>query len=157
ELLLESALKLAPDYRAARLDYVRILMDRQKYLRAHEEINILLRLEPGNRDYLSLYAAACVGLGRHESAIVLYRQLLAASPESSDLHVAVGHSLKSLGRQKEAIESYQTAAAVRPSFGDAYWSLANLKTYRFSREEIAHMRAEEASPTVHPVDRYHLC
>ena len=69
----------------------------------------------------------------------------------------LGHSLKSIGRQKEAIESYQTAAAVRPSFGDAYWSLANLKTYRFSNDEIARMRAEEASPTVHVVDRYHLC
>src|SRR5262249_36947969 len=40
ERLLEAALKLAPDYRAARLDYVRILMDRQKYLQAHEEINV---------------------------------------------------------------------------------------------------------------------
>ena len=71
--------------------------------------------------------------------------------------MALGHSLKTIGRQKEAIESYQTAAAVRPSFGDAYWSLANLKTYRFSQDEIARMRAEEASPSVQTVDRYHLC
>src|SRR6201999_490775 len=52
---------------------------------------------------------------------------------------------------------YLLAAAARPSFGDAYWSLANLKTYRFSQDEIAHMRGEEAAPSVHPVDRYHLC
>src|SRR5215469_6932357 len=37
ELLLEAALKLAPNYRAARLDYVRVLIDRQKYLQAREE------------------------------------------------------------------------------------------------------------------------
>jgi tetratricopeptide (TPR) repeat protein len=158
ELLLEAALKLAPDYGAARLDYVRILIDRQKYLQAHEVINTLLSLEPDNRDYLSLYAAACVGLGRHEPAIALYRHLLAASPApSAELHLALGHSLKSVGRQKEAIESYRTASAVRPSFGDAYWSLANLKTYRFSQEDIARMRAEEAATAVQPVDRYHLC
>ena len=157
EQLLEAALKLAPDYRAARLDYVRVLIDRQKYLQAHEEIIALLRLEPGNRDCLSLNAAARAGLGRHEAAIVMYRRLLAASPESCDLHVALGHSLKSVGRQKEAIESYQKAAAVRPSFGDAYWSLANLKTYRFSEHEIARMRAEEVAPATHAVDRYHLC
>jgi len=83
--------------------------------------------------------------------------LLAASPGSCDLHVALGHSLKSVGRQKEAIGSYQRAAAVRSSFGDAYWSLANLKTYRFSEDEIVRMRAEEAAPATHPVDRYHLC
>src|SRR5262249_36990655 len=95
ERRLEEALKLAPEYRAAHLDYVSILLDRQKYLRAHEEINTLLKLEPENRDSLSISAAACVGLGRHESAISIYRRLLAASPDSSDLHVALGHSLKS--------------------------------------------------------------
>jgi len=157
ELLIGAALKLAPNYRAARLDYVRVLIERQKYLQAYDAINALLELEPDNTDYLSLCAAACVGLGRHEQAIVLYRRLLAASPGFAEVHVAHGHSLKSVGRQKEAIESYKKAAALRSSFGDAYWSLANLKTYRFSEDEIAGMRAEESAPSTHPVDRYHLC
>ena len=120
-------------------------------------IHTLLKLEPGNRDYLLLYAAACAGLGLHAAAIVAYHQLLAVSPGSSDLHVLLGHSLKAIGRQKEAIESYQAAAARKPGFGDAYWSLANLKTYRFSQDEIACMRAWEASPTTDPADRLHLC
>jgi tetratricopeptide (TPR) repeat protein len=157
ESVLEAALKLAPHYLAARLDHVRVLIDRQKYLPAREEIDTLLRLEPGNREYLSLSAAACVGLGDHERAIALYRQLLAASPGSADLHVSLGHSLKTVGRQREAAESYRMAAAVRPGFGDAWWSLANLKTYRFSPNEIAHLRAEEAAPAVDAVDRCHLC
>ena len=157
ESLFEAALEVKPNYVAARLDYVRVLIDRQKYLRAREETDTLLRLEPGNRDYLSLYAAACVGLGEHESAIARYRELLAASPASADLHVSLGHSLKAVGRKKEATESYQMAAAARPSFGDAWWSLANLKTYRFSQNEIVRMRAEEAAPGTDPVDRYHLC
>jgi tetratricopeptide (TPR) repeat protein len=154
---LEVALKLAPNYRAARLDYVRVLLDQQKYLQAQEVIDAMLRLESGNRDLLSAYAVACVGLGRHQPAIELYRQLLAASPASFELYVALGHSLKSVGRRQEAIDAYRKAAAVKPSFGDAYWSLANLKIYRFSQPEIAHMRAEEAAPAADPVDRYHLC
>ena len=157
ELLLETALKLAPNYRAARLDHVRVLIDDQKYLQAHEAIDTLLKLEPGNRDYLSLQAAAYVGLGRYETAIALYRQLLEASPRSSELHMALGHCLKSAGQHKEAVASYRTAAGLRPGFGDAWWSLANLKTYHFSREEIARMGAEEAAPAAHLVDRYHLC
>ena len=157
ESLLEAALEVKPNYVAARLDYVRVLIDRQKYLRAREETDTLLRLEPGNRAYLSLYAAACVGLGEYEPAIALYRELLAASPASADLHVSLGHSLKAVGRRKEATESYQMAAAARPSFGDAWWSLANLKTYRFSQNEIAQMRAADAAPGTDPVDRYHLC
>jgi len=157
ELLLETALKIAPNYHAARLDYICVLIDRQKYPQAREQIDTLLRIEPDNRDYLSLNAAVCVGLGEHERAIALHRRLLAASPGSSEMHVSLGHCLKTVGRQKEATESYQAAATARPSFGDAYWSLANLKTYRFSHDEIEHMRAEEATPGAPPVDRYHLC
>jgi tetratricopeptide (TPR) repeat protein len=156
ERLFEAALQIAPNYRAARLDYVRILLDGQKYLQAHEVVGSLLELEPGNRDLLSLCAAACVGLGRHQSAIEVYRRL-ADSSCSAELHVALGHSLKSTGQQKEAISCYRAAAAIKPSFGDAYWSLANLKTYRFSEDEIASMRAQEASPSARQVDRYHLC
>ena len=157
ESLLEAALEVKPNYVAARLDYIRVLIDRQNYLRAREETDTLLRLEPGNREYLSLYAAACVGLGEYEPAIALYRELLAASPASADLHVSLGHSLKTVGRTKEATESYQRAAAARPSFGDAWWSLANLKSHRFSQNEIVQMRAEEAAPGADPVDHYHLC
>jgi hypothetical protein len=56
---------------------------------------------------------------------------------------------------ERAIESYRRAVAIRPSFGDAYWSLAILKVYGFSQDEIARMRAEEAD--ANPGDRYHLC
>jgi tetratricopeptide (TPR) repeat protein len=157
ELLIEKALKLAPHYAAARLDYARLLIDRQKYARARDEIDALLQLEPGNTYYLSLYAASCAGLGQHETAIAVYRQLLEASPDSGDLHVALGHVLKTTGRTDDATECYQMATALRPSFGDAWWSLANLKRYRFSDHEIAQMLAEQGAPGNGPVDRYHLC
>ena len=157
ERLLESALALAPNYRAARLDYARVLLERQKYLQASEAIDRLRSSEPDNRDYLSAHAAACVGLGLYESAIATYRQVLAASPLSCELQVTLGHALKSVGRQTEAIESYHRAVEIRPGFGDAYWSLANLKTYRFREQEVESMRTQESAPAAHQVDRYHLC
>ncbi|HLZ97232.1 MAG TPA: sulfotransferase [Steroidobacteraceae bacterium] len=157
ELLLEAVLVLAPDYRAARHDYARVLVERHKYQRAREELETLLRLEPGNRHYRTLCATAYVGLGDHEKAIAMYRELLVDAPQAADLHLSIAHSLKTLGRREEAITAYRDAAAARPNFGDAYWSLANLKTYRFTNDEIAGMRAAEASPATSPVDRYHLC
>ena len=157
EQRLAAVLKLAPGHRAARLDYVHVLLDQQKYLRAHEEIDGMRPLAPDDRDLLSLEAAACAGLGRQERAVQLYRQLTARSPGSFEMYVALGHSLRSVGRRKQAIESYRKAAALRPGFGDAYWSLANLKTYRFSQDEIVCMRAQEAAPATGSVDRYHLC
>jgi tetratricopeptide (TPR) repeat protein len=157
EILLEAVLALAPDYRAARYDYARVLLERHKYLRTREELEKLLKLEPRNRTYLTQYATAIVGLGEHEKAVELYRELLVDSPQAADLHLSIAHSLKTLGQRQESIEAYRAAAAARPNFGDAYWSLANLKTYRFSEGEIASMRTEESSSGTPLVDRYHLC
>jgi tetratricopeptide (TPR) repeat protein len=157
DILLEAVLAAAPDYRAARYDYAMVLLRRHKHSQAIAELETLLRLDPENRAYLTTYATALVGLGDHERALGLYRQLLVDAPQAADLHLSIAHSHKALGRQQEAIDAYRAAAAARPSFGDAYWSLANLKTYRFTDDEIARMRAEEAAPSTVPADRFHLC
>jgi tetratricopeptide (TPR) repeat protein len=160
DILLEAVVALAPDYRAARYDYAMALLRRHKHVQAIAELEKLLQLDPGNRLYRTTYATANVGLGDHERALGQYRQLIADAPPGApthELHLSVAHSHKALGRQPEAIEAYRAAAAVRPNFGDAYWSLANLKTYRFTDDEIARMRAEEAAERIDPVDRFHLC
>jgi tetratricopeptide (TPR) repeat protein len=157
EILLEAVLKLAPDYRAARYDYAHTLAQRHKYIAAREQIDQLLVLDPSNLDYRSLAATAAVGLGEHESVIAIYRDMLVDRPGDPDVHLWLGHALKTIGRVPEAIDAYHEAAAARPDFGDAYWSLANLKTYRFGDEELARMRAEESSATTSLPDRYHLC
>jgi tetratricopeptide (TPR) repeat protein len=157
EVLLEAVLALAPDYQAARFDYAGVLLKRHKHTQAIEELEKLLKVEPENRNYRTTYAAAYVGLGDHERALALYRELLINAPRAADLQLSVAHSLKTLGRTQEAIDAYHAAAALRPSFGDAYWSLANLKTYRFTPQELAQMRTEEAAAGAARVDRYHLC
>jgi len=157
ELLLAGALALAPDHRAARYDYAQTLAHRHKYAEARREIEKVLALEPRNLDYRSLAATAAVGLGENEAAIEIYREMLSDAPDSPDIKLWLAHALKTVGEVPEAIAAYRAAAAVRPDFGDAYWSLANLKLYRFEDAELARMRAEEASPTTNTVDRYHLC
>jgi tetratricopeptide (TPR) repeat protein len=157
EFLLESVLVFAPDYHLARYDYARVLSMRHQHARAIEEVQKLLAIEPGNRAYRTARATALAGLGDHETAVRVFRELRDETPQVPELHLSVAHALKTLGRQQEAIASYREAAAVVPSFGDAYWSLANLKTYRFSDEELERMRAEEAAAATKPVDRYHLC
>ncbi len=157
EFLLESVLAFSPNYHLARHDYVRVLLQRHRNARALEEARTLLRAEPTNRDYRAVYATACLALADYDEAIATYRGLIAEAPAAADLHLSVGHALKTLGRQQDAIASYRTAAEVTPSFGDAYWSLANLKTYRFTDDELDRMRAQEATPATSLVDRYHLC
>jgi hypothetical protein len=154
--LLERILELSPRDCAARADYARVLIARQQYPQARGEITRLLELDPGNAAYRFLRAAVCAGLAEHERAITLYRELLAEAPGWPEGQVLVGHSLKAIGRLTEALAAYHAAAAARPGFGDAYWSLANLKTYRFSLDEIERMRLEEAAGA-RQLDRYHLC
>ena len=157
ELLLDAVLKLAPSYHPARHDLARTLLKRHKHVRALEELEKLLKADPENRSYRTIYATACIGLGNDERALGMYRALLAETPQAADVQLSVGHVLKTLGRPHESIDAYRAAAALRPSFGDAYWSLANLKTYRFTDEELARMRAEEAAANTQLADRYHLC
>jgi tetratricopeptide (TPR) repeat protein len=157
EFLLAAALELAPEFTAARRDYAETLIKRQRFGEARREIEKLLALDGASLDYRILAATAAVGLGRPEEAIEIYRGLIADAPGSWDAPLWMGHALKTIGRVPEAVESYRAAAAARPDFGDAYWSLANLKTYRFTDDEIAAMRAQEAAATIGLPDCYHLC
>jgi tetratricopeptide (TPR) repeat protein len=157
ELLLEALLEQAPDYRAARFDYAQVLLQRHKHLQAREQIRILEQAEPQNRAYRTTEATIATELGECEQALRQYGELLRDAPQNAELHLSIAHALKTLGRTQEAIESYHRAARVRPAYGDAYWSLANLKTYRFSDEELAAMRAAEAAPRIALADRFHLC
>jgi predicted Zn-dependent protease len=157
ELLLESVLALAPDYHAARYDYAVTLLRRHKHVRATEQIARLLALDPGNRIYRTTEAAVAMGLGNYRRALELYQGLLREAPEDPELHLSVAHALKTLGRTPEAVAQYRAAAAARSDYGETYWSLANLKTYRFADEELARMRAAEAAAGTALADRYHLC
>jgi len=170
ETLLAGVLALAPGHRAARFEYAQALSHRNKHAEARDALAPLLAEDPANFDYRSLASTIAVGLGRQEEAAALYRALLAELPEQAadpfdapllaasraDLELWLGHALKTLGDLPGALAAYHAAAAARPDFGDAWWSLANLKTYRFSDAEIAVMRAAAGDPGTTPVDRAHL-
>jgi tetratricopeptide (TPR) repeat protein len=156
EFLLDSVLVFAPDYHPARYDYVRVLLQRHRHRKALEEAEILLKADPTNRDWRAIHAAAHLSLGHYEDAIAAYSALCAEIP-TADLELSIGHAHKTCGRQPEAIAAYRQAARLRPDFGDAWWSLANLKTYRFSQADIGIMRAQESAAATDENDRIHLC
>jgi len=161
ELLLKSVLERAPDYHAARLDYAMLLLQRQKHLQARGQAEQLLGHDPDNREYLKQYGAACVGLGDHEPVIDLYGRLLAGQPPSgaevADLRLWRANALKITGRQEEAIADYHASLKARPDNGVAWFGLANLKTYRFTDDKLARMRAAESRPGAQDMDRIYLC
>jgi len=157
EFLLESCVELQPDYWLARLDYVKVLHKRQKFEKALEQAIILRDRFPGNYVFDLTFANQSVAIGNFEEALRVYDKVIAANPDFDQTFVSRGHALKTIGRIDEGIESYRAAYRVRADYGDAYWSLANLKTYRFTDEEIAQMRAQIERPETPADDRFHLC
>ena len=160
EAVLAAILVHAPDYHEARFDYAMALLQGQKHLLARREAGRLLALSPDNRAYLKLYGAACLGLGDFEPVIDLYARLLAAPCESADeiadLRLWRANALKAMGRGPEAVADYRAALSARPDHGVAWFSLANLKTYRFADDDITRMRAAEARPDLKEMDRVYL-
>ena len=157
EFLLESCMLLEPENTNAHFDYVNLLHRRQKYGEALEQAGALHAKAPENAQFDLLYANQRLAVGEFDNALAMYRRHLERTPENPTLHLSIGHALKTVGQQADAIASYRQAYSVRPDFGDAYWSLANLKTYRFEASEIDQMREIEARATTSLPDRYHLC
>jgi tetratricopeptide (TPR) repeat protein len=157
EVLLDQLLAKAPDYNSARYDLVLTLVDLHKHQRAREEAERLMAAEPRNPGVRVTHAGIVMALGDVAGAIERYRALLQPMPRDSELHQSLGHAYKTNGETAQAIESYRQAIEFRPDFGEAYWSLANMKTYRFTEVELERMRHYEAQPQLQHTDRYHLC
>src|SRR5215471_3100079 len=157
EGLFREVVDSAPGYAAARLDFVRVLIERQKYAAALEQVDQELRTAPSDPEARFLRATILAGLGRHEDAVPIFRELFADTPQRNHLRIVLGHSLKALGRTDEAVRAYKDATSGQADIGDAFWSLANLKRYHFSDHEVERMRALEALPRPGQPDRAHLC
>ena len=157
EFLLETSLELAPEYDRSRYDLANLLLKMQKFEKALTQTRRLVESSPDNLAFQSLHANALSGLGRHEEAIAVYNQVIDQSEGQQSLYVMRGHAQKAIGRFADAIESYRAAYGIQNDYGDAFWSLANTKTYSFTDDEIAHMKQAESLGTISRDDRIHLC
>ena len=156
EFLLETALELDPAHHGVRFDYANVLLKMQKFDRALTHTERLTNTAPDDLAALALHANALAGVGRPEAAIEVYNRVIAASPGQHRLLVMRGHAEKTTGQLTAAVASYRAACSMRPSYGDAYWSLANTKSYSFSPAEQAAMRAQIDAPATSAEDRIHL-
>ena len=156
EHLLARCLELAPGFTAARQNYALVLHRENKPIEALDEVNRLLATEPRNPSYRNLKAAVLVRVGEYAAAMQLYQSVLADYPLQAKVWMSYGHALKTSGRQQPSIDAYRRSIALTPSLGEAYWSLANLKTFRFAAAELAAMRAQLARSDISDDDRVHL-
>ena len=142
EFLLESAVKFDPDDGELRMKYAMILRKKQKFAKTMEQVNILCDQFPENLSYQAQKASEIMQNGDHKGAIDLFDEILHKNPYNFSILTSKGHAQKTLGETERAIKSYQTAYQVKQDHGEAFFSLANLKTYAFSENELNIMREQ---------------
>ena len=142
EFLLESAVKLSPSDGELRMKYAMILRKKQKFAKTMEQVNILCEKFPENLSYQAQKASEIMQNGDHKGAIDLFDDILKKNPYNFSILTSKGHAQKTLGESDRAIKSYQTAYQVKQDHGEAFFSLANLKTYEFSKNELNIMREQ---------------
>ncbi len=157
EFLLESAVEFAPDDMAVRIDYIRILRKRQKYETALEQAELLHKRDPNNPVFTSQLAIERMQTGDYDGALALFDAVLVQVPGDPATLTSRGHALKTWGKSEEAVQSYREALASAPAHGDAWYALANLKTYRFTDAEFTAMREAEAALGQTLPNRINLC
>jgi tetratricopeptide (TPR) repeat protein len=156
EALLARCLELAPGYRLARHNYAVVLRRQEKLPEALRQADRLLQEEPENVEVRSLKAAILMRLGDYDEAIRLFEQVLAAQPDDAGIWASLGHALRTVGRLDECIAAYRKAAALAPTYGEAAWNLANLKTVPITDDELASMRERLGQDNLRPDDRVHF-
>jgi tetratricopeptide (TPR) repeat protein len=156
EILLARCLELAPSFAAARHNYAVVLHRQNRSQDAIAEIEILQRTDARNPAYRALKGAAYGQIGEYDQAIRCYEDVLQAFPDQPKGWMSYGHALKAVGRQGDSIAAYRRSLALAPALGEAWWSLANLKTVRFAATDIAAMGQGLARDGLSDEDRYHL-
>jgi predicted Zn-dependent protease len=154
--LLARCLELAPSFATARYHYAIVLHRDHKDTEALAALAPLLAAEPRNPAYRNLRAVILSGLGDYDNALRLYKDILREYPRQAKVWMSYGHALKTAGRREDSIGAYRMSIGLMPQLGEAYWSLANLKTFRFTTEDMAAMRAQLARAEVAGEDRFHL-
>lgn len=142
--LFKRCIELAPDFVSARYRYATVLMTQNKPQEAIDQVDEILKREPDEQHCRNLKAASYLRMSAFAEAAAEYEIMLRAAPNQPGAWMSYGHALKAVGREDDAIAAYKKTISLLAGYGDAYWGLANLKTYRFSEAEIEAMREQLA-------------
>jgi len=154
--LLARCLELSPSFHEARRAYAQVLLRHERLPEALEQSDRLMELEPRNPNYRMLKASIVARLGDQPAAIGLYADLLKEYPNQPMTWMSYGHALKTSGKAADGIAAYRRALDLAPHLGEVWWSLANLKTYKFSDGDVAAMRTQLKRVDLNDEDRLHL-
>lgn len=156
ERLLKRVLLLAPAFDDARLDLARVFKQQDRLDEAVACTADTIARAPHSSHAYYMHASMLAICARHDEALAAYRRAVTLRAFHPAAYVGMGHLLKTLGHTEEGIAAYRTAIEQRPDFGEVYWSLANLKTFRFSETEVVDMEQRLAAEPLDEDARVHF-
>jgi tetratricopeptide (TPR) repeat protein len=156
EVLLERCLELSPSFHPARHQYAIVLQRQNKAAAALREIDRLSKIDPHDTSYRNLRAVVLVKIGEYRESIEIYSAVLKEHPDNPKIWLSYGHALATAGRERDSIAAYRKSIELQPQLGEAYWSLANLKTFRFTDDDARAMREQLARAELPAEDRIHF-
>ena len=143
--LLEKALRISPDYFQGWMDLGLGLQEQDRLAEALDAFGHAMRINPDKANPHTAAGTATAMAGRHEQSLEFFNEALKRDPGSPGALAGIGNILKTIGDQEAAIRSYRECIKHNDEHGDTYWSLANLKTFRFEDSEIAAMEKHAAN------------
>ena len=144
QALLEYCLELAPGFSGARYNLAILLHRTNQSNGALAEVEQLLAEDPKRPGYRNLAAVVCSRIGEYERSSEFYQSLLEEYPDNAKVWLSYAHVLKTEGKREQCEAAYRKAIERDAGFGEAFWSLANLKTFRFTPDDIKNMNSQVA-------------
>lgn len=144
QVLLERALEIAPDFFQCWMDLGLAHQEQDRTDDALAAFEHAIRLEPNRPNPYAAVGTTNGMAGRHDAAIEAFDKALDLDEGHATALAGLGHVLKTIGRVEDGIAAYRKCVQHNSWNGEAWWSLANLKTFRFQPEDVTAMEAEIA-------------
>jgi len=154
--ILERITATKPRFIPAWHDLGTVLKELHLYDEAVSVLDQALAMEPDNALTHYYHGAALAMAARPAEAVSSYQQAVSLDPELPGAHIGLGHVLKTVGDQEAGIAAYRRAIELRPNFGETYYSLANLKTFRFTEQDVTDMSQRLANESLPVECRVHF-
>ena len=142
EALLRRATTIAPDYGAAWLLLGGVLHEAGRHRESVDAFRRVTQVDPQHVPGWTGLGNAYSFAGDVEHAREAYEHAVSLDAKAPGAQMGLGHVLKTLGDQPGALRAYRAAIAAKPDFGEVYWSMANLKIFRFEDAELDAMEEQ---------------
>lgn len=155
ERLFMRVLEIDPTFSLAWDNLAKLFRVQNKLSKSIPAFENLIKLDPYNFEALVSLGTIYIKLSKYHQGINLYEKSLTIKPENPRVYLSLGHALKTIGQREKSEIAYHNAIKFYPFSGEAYWSLANLKTYKFSKKEILNMKLA-INKNIHPNEQIQM-